>query len=881
MNDHADRKPCVPLKERFDVRIVSLYSRDTQNGPLSEKLTQPNQYYTYSYYDAIWVDRANIGERTMFQSAYEQGVRIGRKHRPQMFQQVFLVFSDVVAEGSKDIVGYSTREISKFWKMRKYGLFFMTMINVKEPDHLCETMKLIHNFFPKDRHLAYLTFDHCNIVVFTRTNSFREYAKLICQLDYEHLNTIMDSITIYAFAQGEHGAKAVKEEFPALVSFGVRDYARYKEFKAAICEQDQENVVTFSWLLGRNDVAIYHPSATVSWLSNIRRMAVDNPGWYTTYDLNILIEPSEIDPIQIDPPTAKPKPILEKMEAAYQEFCENYTRVCKKKSCQPDLVWLRWLGESSKLAASLAESSLSMDLGICLAPQFFDFFTYTQKLFSVKHLTSFEMTDTRFMFAEFFSNISVLIDSMNHSNRQFVQVPSFHSVSFEIPPRIMAYYTAMAHLIIKTLHDDDDEADYGLTIAPKYVDELEVTSISLPNAEGLEHEQFIAMNIAEQSLYTLQITTETMAHEISHFVGQEVRCRGLRKECILQCALHEMLADLVQSVRMDILTEYTLPECQPLRRGEIKIRADHLAVCVERIWARLEGLPEFRRNENGYSDDYGDEVQEILYNLPNTLYSIPDLNSETAEQVTSLLFRDESFRDHILQYSAIEASGDQSSLAALCWTETAKYKTWLSVRKKLKEYALAVQGLLDEASGQEYVTVFGETYKFRRLYDAFRETFADLQAILLFKMDFSMYCELLKRSGESLHDLQSIPNRIVAVARVLKNANFWCKDTIQSNDPELEKIVEVIQLSSYTVDGLHAMNLGLDYNLLKYLEEYLESCREKINRLLNHDKRKPQVKKVRDMFAALSDESTVTNLSTKMMEFINEYRDSLRGKTCP
>lgn len=123
MDNYVAKKPCVSLKERFDVRIVSLYSRDTQSGFHADKFTQPNQYYTYSYYDAIWVDKANIGERTMFQSAYEQGVKLGRKHRPKMFQQVFLVFSDIVSESSESPTGYTAREISKFWKMRKYGFF--------------------------------------------------------------------------------------------------------------------------------------------------------------------------------------------------------------------------------------------------------------------------------------------------------------------------------------------------------------------------------------------------------------------------------------------------------------------------------------------------------------------------------------------------------------------------------------------------------------------------------------------------------------------------------------------------------------------------------------------------------------------------------------
>lgn len=752
----------------------------------------------------------------------------------------------------------------------------MTMISVKEPCHLSKALELIRSSFPKERHVAYLTFDHCNIVVFTRTNSFREYTKLICQLDYEHPDIIMDSITIYAFAPGSRGAKQVQESFPALVSVGVNDYVQYKQFEKTVQEQDKQKEVMFSWLLGRNDVAIYHPNATVSWLRDIKHMVEDGPKWYTTYDLTILIEPSKINFVPSIPPVAVSNPIQEKMEAAYQEFSRKYIEVCKKKAVQADLVWLRWLSESSKLAASLAESSLFTDFGTCLTPQFLDFFAYCKKLFSAKCLDSFAIEGTQVMFAEFFSNISVLIDSMNHSNRQFVQVPSFHSVSFEIPPRIMAYYTAMAHLIINILHDDDDNADYGLTIAPKYVDELDVTSISMLDVKGLEHEQFIAMNIAEQSLYTLQITTETMAHEISHFVGQKVRCRALRKECILQCALHEILEDLTQAVWKEIINEYILPNSKPLCKDDkIEIRTDYLSMCVKQIWEKLKALPEFQESAN----DYGDEVQEILYNLPDTLYSVSNLNIETTKQVTFLLFKDENFRNYILRYSAIEASGDSDASADSCWEETAKYKIGQSVKKTLREYSLTIQSLMEKAAGEEYTTKFGKIYKFRQLYDEFRETFADLQAILIFKMNFQMYCELLKRPDEPFSDLQNIPNRIVAVGRVLKDANYWHETKIQSNDPELEPLVAVIRESKYSADELQATDLGLDYNLLMYLEQYLESCREKIEELINDSKREPLVKKVRSMFVALSDESTVINLSTEMMKFINDYRNYLRGGT--
>lgn len=84
-------------------------------------------------------------------------------------------------------------------------------------------------------------------------------------------------------------------------------------------------------------------------------------------------------------------------------------------------------------------------------PQFLDLLEYGQRLFGKKGrtLSQQELETIHKNFAVFFSNTAILVDSLNQTNRQFVQVPAFHLPSFEVPSQIMAYYTAMAYRILK------------------------------------------------------------------------------------------------------------------------------------------------------------------------------------------------------------------------------------------------------------------------------------------------------------------------------------------------------------------------------------------------------------------------------------------------
>ena len=127
---------------------------------------------------------------------------------------------------------------------------------------------------------------------------------------------------------------------------------------------------------------------------------------------------------------------------------------------------------------------------------------------------------------------------MNHSSRQFIQTPPFRTMAFSIPPKLMAYYTAVGHQILLALQDDPDN-HYGFMIAPSFVRNLEVVSIAVK--ELTDKDQMLSIAVSEPALYSLQQTTFYLVHEFSHYLGQKNRMRDERKDYLLKACIHNFL----------------------------------------------------------------------------------------------------------------------------------------------------------------------------------------------------------------------------------------------------------------------------------------------------------------------------------------------------
>lgn len=911
MNTPSQRKRTMQV----DARIVKLYSRSNHINHINDvsiDTPQHIRYLAFSYFDGIQIDKVETDGTNVLQEAYRgisKSYSVEDTASSEPYQTI-LAFTDITSK--RENWGYTESEISGFWKEENSSIFFMTLLNLKGLESIDAVLGSIQNAFKHGRHLVYFSFDHSDLIIFAKADSFDEYAQEIFTLDYGSLNLIEDSFTVFGFPN-DFKSKSDAFTFEALLSVGVRDFEGINRF----FDQYKTNGVDIHdfWLLGRNDIALFNPHATLGWLRDIYLGAKqqENAVLFTTHDLVVLI------PIKDEFRVRLLNRIKEKFEARqeednlggkyaqrevfvencrnwledyYNQFKSSYQFVCKKNNVKLDSVWLHWLWETKNLTLSLLSSSLSFDLGMCLFPQFIDFFDYMNRQLGQGSINLKTMEKVRTCFSAFFTNISTLLDSTNHSDRQFLQVPAFHSVSFEMPPKIMAYYIAIGHEMIKALHLKNTK--YGFTISPKFAKELDVTSLALQDSQdslsmdqfavlrdsqnSVSMDQFISIGIGEGSFYSIQHTTKVFAHELSHYLGGENRCRKDRQEFITKFALQELLSSIIELFPSVLFVQYPIPDSdKPILHPSYKSISDSVTALYDiLIESNLTYLPNEKNTGKYLRPLLGQIVKEVLRNplllqkYNSQIWSIvhsagnncadPGKNTTLPYLKTVVLNEMASVNEPNLGESGVEFLDDMLEK--------------LMQRKAWEIVCTAVEILYGASnfypiSGGESLEAKQFLGKMDKMIIIFSETFADLQLILLLELTVKDYYDLLSRESDG-----TIPSRVLSIARVLTTTGFWEKQTVINAEitPAWTHLYELLEPSP---SPRQYVKNRINPGLINYLERYLICCKKEIDRMLLEPERKDSVERLRQTYLSLSDQHTAKELIKTVCGFVSDYSERI------
>ena len=874
----------TPLSDRFDARLLSLYSRGVQDR-MPQGFHDAGQSYSFCYYDLIEVQQVKIGAGPVLKDAYllSQKECCAKKQGLGSSRSLVAVM-DIGAEDSS--IGYTKRDIDTFWSQEQdFQLFFVSMLNLANTEDLESTLKAIKEYFRDIPHLAYITFDHCDIILFCRGDSFQEYARRIFKLYYASEKGLGDAITLYSFPDCQRPPKT-EERFAALIRVGVKDYLARELFYKMLDKFEKENnyaALSKFWLLERNDIGFYREDATLSWLAQVRKAVLEAEEetescgpWYTTYSLTVLI-PDGTDTDQgwqnydHSGEVKTAKKLLDRIDLLYKKFKENYEAAHARLREQNTLVYcdqvlLRWLEESYRLVVSLVSSRLSEDLGVCLLPQFTDMLTYSERLFcKPEDITRDDLEHIQESFGDFFSNIAVLVDSMNQTDRQFVQVPAFHLPSFKIPPQIMAFYTVIVRKMMETLRDNE-EIYYGFTIAPKLVNTLSVFSLSIQVVP--EKDEWISMNMDEMSFYTLRLATETIAHEVSHYIGEKLRKREVRKEYMVKCAFHLLVNELARrlAAEVDKLAEYAYQE--KLGENKLQLYLADLDQAAGELWEQAQELDPEWYGAGTYH--YSCQMKAVIQQIPRDIGKDWALAFFVNEQVMRVIeHSDEKGRDTL-------------------WERLRSYVRWKLGMKEnqsgtldmiAKDEARVILDSITSDLMDELNDLFanppgpnttGPTEKVWRqldyLYDMFRETFADLQTILLLDMKWEDYCGLLLQGKEQPG--ADLAPRMFAVTKALLGCGAWKVDEISAGGA-FDNVRATLALDPDKDAGSLAKK-RISPALSVCLIGYLTDCARDIQAFFagaRHDK----VKELQDIHNTLSDKSSCLELQKTILRLTEDY----------
>lgn len=812
----------------------------------------------FSYFDRILVsplkqdasspDTAAV-DTTLFDKAYQNIQNMFRRsYGDYQSQQIIIAFSDVKSD-------LDQKRIDAFWERDDNALFFVTMVNVTLESSLDDTVTRINNIYgAEENYLIYYTLEHSEIIIFYKGNTFKDYSKRVMRLNYEKRpeapSHIMDTITICGF--GKRGRSTDEDSFDVCLRMDVTDYAQAKSFLDNYID-DHKRIPKRKWLLGRNDIALWLPSTTLEDLYSL--YAAYEGCWITTLEMLILIDPDAEVESYLEEKEALanrgPSQTLtwrkENLTEKIQQLEQTYEDVCKMTGSEKDNVIVRILYDINALIFDVDNAQLAEDLVVGLLPQIEDFVNYIIKVCNiitsgkpVKENVSYLL---QLCWNTFYLNITALINNTVHSDRKFVQIPHYEAASFEMPSKMMAYYSLVTHDIAAVLNDRPDDVYYGIMLSPKLVDELEVEPFALHDV-GEPH-QIISINISEKMMYQPKRTVAILGHEIAHFVSDAPRSREDRLQQILGYYIDYILQKL-SSVYAELLplcgenTEtldryFTIEE-----RREFCLRQAKSLMEEIKSTPRFEADAESEERTEGTAESptfYIRDVERELELLPKRLFN----NNERRNEIfRNFIFPEDSRKDplylrSILRKLRLQTGFPQDDLKE----DMSLSKMPAVVQAQVKCYAKAqfLYTLERFPLSWNCEEVIGEFHKNTGY--LFSEAYADIAMLILFNMEAPDYAKLFVE-GEKDDRLEKM--RFIAVVRTMKNEGMWNENSINGKESDQSgwgREVTALLEASLSEDGNRLKETlqmkQLDALLISYLVSYLACCVKKLRDLVEQN----------------------------------------------
>lgn len=872
----------LKIRHELDVRVISLYSRSAKGNSAIEDLKFSGENYrSFVYFEFINVnpvtlraddhDSGELHASPLF-CAYKSTEK-NENIEKYPFRRNFLVFCDINQ--------YSAEGVKKFWES-KQPITFFTTINLTDPQHARDVERILQKLLPKGSYICYHSFETFDIMLIYKGSDFNKYYKCIFELNYVYSKEIglIDSFTFFGLDQSadftDNG-----EPFGCEITFSVNNMQEVLNIQKSI--QNEGIMINGFWTLGRRDYCFLIEDITLTQLlkvleyfgNNIKKsnniLAIDNMKMILLSKPDVEVKGCTVDRKIDNKLTLWAKNLCEKYEEAYAVICDH---LCVEK----DEVFLKWVKDSCELSCQLYSNSLSHIVAQCLLPHYVDFFTYfirlgdrikklNKKIWSVKNADDFRKGNNRF-----YTAVLSLIDSIDQSNRQLIYGPSFHSISIDMPPKLIAFYKAISHKLIRVLKDKEDCKNfYGIIFAPSFVPDLTVTPlidhiqhhIDMCDKE-LSRDQLLVIDIGESSIYDMTRTVAVLTHEISHYVGNCTRCRIKRTAAMVKYTIHQALEVLILDF---IKKDYIKVEMSEDMFGE-------MCVLVENLYMKMIKITNDQECDDRSSiydgDLYMDDVVKCgMLKVFEDITQDRDLRQLIVEYLFKAYTKqNENITDR--EYSKLyQWRKNTIGLNASCDLERSlliqkidsDIQYWAMTYFDLQIMPIE-QSVKEECRDWTYIDAVKSLYS---------ETFADLQTILLLDLSFIEYADLLLRDVSYLSDILM---RMAVISVVLKNKKHdgWKDYSIKNltHIPESDQgrivicVLNII-MNAESYDCIFLQQNKIDPAMFKYLEEYLSACYDEIKMYF---RRKKDVKDLQKTYCAIKNNCSINVLESKMLDTI-------------
>lgn len=728
--------------------------------------------------------------------------------------------------------GFSDTEIEAFWG-HSSPVMFISLIHIDNESRINDIVSKIKKCFAGKEYLYYFSFDYSGIVLLAKGMELKGYLKLMFQLNYENKDgqkLIRDSYSFYGFHKeglrkifqaldtgksfeqvfGESQFKDSTEQFSASVNIGVQNFKIYQKFLKKVKEVAPNNIEEYG-LLGRHDISLVNRNANLKWLVYVQYL-LD----YFTQNEKDSSAGQEISPEHmfsthetfvkltgignyedIDPKAEQSDEAYKSAKERLDVLCSGYLQKLKENE-------ERYNGEYGIPIAAVKDSILSIlknrfaeDFVLCMYQSFCEFVEYLKE--KMEHPDD-NVEKFNECFNDYFRGLNSLVNSAMHSERQFIQATAFNAIIYDVPSKIIAFYVALIDGLQELMRGENDKK-YTFLLTPSFSNEISVRIISY-SGEKPPHDRLLMVSINERSLYNPKAVIRRMAHEVAHFVGDDLRGRVSRKKCIKLSIIYIILSQILHGSFLGIPDFFDLiNNIEQELSGNIRFLDEEENYSEELLAVLPDIVDEFRNNP---------KIMELLYKYIRKVMRIC-LEGEAARNIDYQEDR-EALWEYILEISE-QNRGIPKGMLEKSYAEKSFGETQLEILAKHVFHDLDLelelinkdQELLLQ-TGRVSQSVIGRIGSrilegrvpgqyIKGLSDAYSEAFADIQMVLLTGLSYEAYLEGFV--NEENIDVERWDNQFEDSARIsmvtfaLRITGVWNQpDTaglFLENSPEAQK----------------------------------------------------------------------------------------------
>lgn len=482
-------------------------------------------------------------------------------------------------------------------------------------------------------------------------------------------------------------------------------------------------------------------------------------------------------------------------------------------------------------------------------------------------------------FYEFMKGVNLYAQNEAHTDRQFTQTPDMNIRIYDSPVKLNAFYNAFIYYLktyLNSFEQMEDRHEYEFLACPGVTGNMRVQELF--KKISTEKRLFL-VEMPEYQIYNSKEMMIMLAHEVSHFVGTNVRNRSFRFEC-----MEEMIAkSIVRYMRAQIKYYVKRNDGNDWRRE----------------WLFLDTTDYWEQTEKNILQEIENFAKNYTEYLENTKF--PCMNTEERDLLKRML-EDRKEHSELLSKCMIDASaGILEKKERWNYLFEKEYIYWIQKdstlaedkRTKLKEFILNVSGNFLSYDLWNENALSAKSVVDVMLY-YLKECFADLMAIMTLQLPMLDYLHVILQNDEGNDSSDQYIIRGVDIRSALVTSCMCYNDPslgYRWDDRELERIsqcedqklrqykdkildfrLDYLDLNSYkeyeNASANRAMDIMLDSGILEIMMKYLLRCKFEFvkGNQKNVDKQK-QLRLIYELFSI----DNVENLVLQMQSYVDCY----------